>query len=119
MTHHGAWPSLSTVTTATTLAERGGKVVGFMVYELHKTSIHLINLAVEPRYRRRGIGTELIRRLAGKLSLGRRTWLSVRMPLSNQDGLKFLRRRRFLATKIFQDDTGEDIIDMEFVIEGD
>ena len=31
------------------VAEQGEKVVGFMIYELHKTKLHILNFAVHPR----------------------------------------------------------------------
>ena len=30
------------------VAEQGEKVVGFMIYELHKTKLHILNFAVHP-----------------------------------------------------------------------
>ena len=34
------------------VAEQGEKVVGFMIYELHKAKLHILNFAVHPSYRR-------------------------------------------------------------------
>src|SRR5207253_7769626 len=45
------------------VAEVEDKIVGFMVYELHKTRLHLLNFAVAGLWQRRGIGTQM----AGKL----------------------------------------------------
>ena len=36
------------------VAERGEKVVGFMIYELHKSKLHVLNFAVAPSCRRNG-----------------------------------------------------------------
>ena len=30
------------------VAEQGEKVVGFMIYELHKAKLHILNFAVHP-----------------------------------------------------------------------
>src|SRR5262245_54857976 len=38
------------------VAERGDSVIGFMIYELHRTRLHLLNFAVHPAVRRTGIG---------------------------------------------------------------
>ena len=39
------------------VAELDDHVVGFMIYELHKNRLHVLNFAVAGRFRRRGIGT--------------------------------------------------------------
>ena len=36
------------------VAEHAERVVGFMIYELHKTRLHILNFAVAPDVRRRG-----------------------------------------------------------------
>ncbi|TSC63806.1 MAG: ribosomal-protein-alanine N-acetyltransferase, partial [Parcubacteria group bacterium Gr01-1014_106] len=38
------------------VAEWNDTVVGFMVYELHKTSLHVLNFAVAPQFRRQSVG---------------------------------------------------------------
>jgi len=55
------------------VAEHDEKVVGFMIYELHKTRLHILNFAVAPQYRRLGIGRQMVTKLIGKLSSHRRT----------------------------------------------
>ena len=42
------------------VAEVEDKVVGYMIYELRKGRIQLLNLAVDIDYRRQGIGTQLL-----------------------------------------------------------
>ena len=34
------------------VAEQGERVIGFMIYELHKQKLHIINFAVHPQFRR-------------------------------------------------------------------
>ena len=36
------------------VAEYDGRVVGFMIYELHKTRLHILNFAVAPGFRQIG-----------------------------------------------------------------
>src|SRR5215510_10144334 len=36
------------------VAEAGERVVGFMIYELHKSRLHILNFAVHEGYRHRG-----------------------------------------------------------------
>src|SRR5215467_12994633 len=38
------------------VAEHNDRVVGFMIYELHKNRLHILNFAVHPSARRLGIG---------------------------------------------------------------
>src|SRR5262249_60695853 len=42
------------------VAEFNDKVVGFMIYELHKTKLHILNFAVAPRFRRMGIAAQMV-----------------------------------------------------------
>ena len=66
------------------VAEHEDRVVGFMIYELHKTRIHVLNFAVADEYRRRGVGSQMVAKLIAKLSRSggaascwksaRRTW---------------------------------------------
>src|SRR6185369_17373733 len=55
------------------VAEQDDRVVGFMIYELHKNKLHVLNFAVAEPFRRRGIGQQMIDKLVGKLSHQRRT----------------------------------------------
>src|SRR5690349_23819523 len=55
------------------VAEQDDRVVGFMIYELHKTRLHVLNFAVGRSQRRRGIGGQMMNKLIGKLSPARRT----------------------------------------------
>ncbi len=55
------------------VAEQNDRVVGFMIYELHKTRLHLLNFAVAKEYRRQAAGTQMLGKLVAKLSSQRRT----------------------------------------------
>ena len=44
------------------------RVVGFMIYELHKNRIHVLNFAVHPDFSRRAVGRQMMDKLIGKLS---------------------------------------------------
>lgn len=50
------------------VAEIDGRVVGFVLYALHPSHITLLDIGVDPEYRRRGVGSRFIRQLQGKLS---------------------------------------------------
>ncbi len=65
-------------------AEVGNKVVSFFMYELGKHYLRLLNFAVDPAFRRKRIGTQMIDRLKSKLSAHRRTHVDLIVP---DDGL--------------------------------
>ena len=50
------------------VAEYGERIVGFMIYELHRNKIHVLDFATHPEFRRRGVGRQMIAKLVGKLS---------------------------------------------------
>lgn len=82
------------------VAELGEKVVGFMIYELHKKRLHLLKFAVHPEFRRQSVGTQLIGKLVGKLSSQRRSRITLRAHENNLDAQLFYRRLDFRATKV-------------------
>lgn len=75
-------------------------VAGFMVYESHKHHIHLINLAVEPRNQRAGIGTALMNKLVSKLSRERRNRILTEVSEDNTDAHLFFKACGFVATEV-------------------
>src|SRR4030042_3714363 len=50
------------------VAEHDDRVVGFMIYELHRTRLHLLNFAVAHELRRRRAGAQMLAKLLAKLS---------------------------------------------------
>src|SRR5213594_1996721 len=54
------------------VAEHDERVVGFMIYELHKTRLHILNFAVAAEFRRHGVGGQMVAKLLSKLSHQRR-----------------------------------------------
>ncbi len=55
------------------VAEQGEYVRGFMIYELHKAKLHILDFAVCPKYRRASIAAQMVIKLLSKLSSHRRT----------------------------------------------
>ena len=66
-------------------------VVGFMIYELHKTKLEILNFAVSPWYRRQGFGRLMLAILVGKLSFQRRWRIALGIRETNLDGQLFFR----------------------------
>lgn len=82
------------------VVEVGEKVVGFMIYELHKTRLHITHLAVHPLWQRVGVGSVMVSRLAGKVAENhRRNRLTLDVGERNVTGQIWLRGRGFLAVR--------------------
>jgi ribosomal-protein-alanine N-acetyltransferase len=99
------------------VAEQGERVVGFMIYELHKTRLHVLNFAVHPDHQRRGVGRQMIEKLMGKLTHQRRTRILLEVRERNLPAQLFFRSLGFLAISVlrdFYDDTVEDAYLMEY-----
>lgn len=54
------------------VVERGEKVVGFYIYELHKAHIELLRFCVHPMFRREGVFSAMVQKITSKLSSHRR-----------------------------------------------
>jgi [ribosomal protein S18]-alanine N-acetyltransferase len=101
------------------VAEHDDRVVGFMIYELHKTKLHVLNFAVAPEWRRLGIGTQMVMKLVGKLSSHRRTKITLAVRESNLMAQLFFRTQAFKASRVlrsYYEDSGEDAYLMNYRI---
>ncbi len=99
------------------VAEEDDKVVGFMIYELHKTRLHILNFAVGADHRRKGIGNAMVAKLLGKLSHERRNRIMLEVRETNLDAQLFFKNVGFKAISVlrdFYDDTVEDAYLMQF-----
>ena len=99
------------------VAEVNDRVVGFMIYELHRTRLHVLNFAVAASCRRRGIGSQMVAKLISKLSHQRRTRIVLEVRETNFPAQVFFREHGFRAVSIlrgYYDDTPEDAYTMEY-----
>ena len=104
------------------VAEHDDQVVGFMIYELNKNRIQVLNFAVSPEFRRRGVGTQMVAKLIGKLSTQRRTRIALEVRETNLDAQLFFRTVGFRAVSVlrnFYEDTPEDAYLMQYRFETD
>jgi len=104
------------------VAEHAERVVGFMIYELHKTRLHILNFAVSNNLRRRGVGRQMIDKLVGKLSSQRRTEITLEVRETNLAAQIFFRESSFRATSVlrdFYDDSPEDAYVMQYSFQTD
>ncbi|REK19329.1 MAG: ribosomal-protein-alanine N-acetyltransferase [Planctomycetota bacterium] len=99
------------------VAEHEDRVVGFMIYELHRTRLHLLNFAVADDFRRRQVGSQMLSKLVGKLSSQRRTRIALEVRETNLPAQLFFRSMGFRAVSVlrdFYDDTTEDAYLMQY-----
>lgn len=99
------------------VADVDDRIVGFMIYELHRSRLHLLNLAVHPAWRRRGVGAAMVRKLVGKLSQQRRTRITLEVRETNLAAQLFFRQQGFRAVNVlrnFYEDSPEDAYVMQY-----
>ncbi len=104
------------------VAEQGEKVVGFMIYELHKAKLHILNFAVSTTCRRLGVGMQMVAKLISKLSSHRRTRITLEVRETNLSAQLFFRAQGFKAIKVlrsFYEDSGEDAFLMQYRLADD
>lgn len=99
------------------VAEHDDRVVGFMIYELDKTRLHVLNFAVGTEMRRCGVGSQMLNKLVGKLSAQRRTRITLEVRETNLAAQLFFRASGFRAVRVlreFYEDTPEDAYMMQY-----
>lgn len=99
------------------VAEHDERIVGFMIYELHKNRLHVLNFAVRSDMRRRGIGSQMMRKLVQKLSNQRRNRIMLEVRETNLPAQLFFRASGFRAVSLlreYYEDTPEDAYLMQF-----
>ncbi len=102
------------------IAEVGERVVGFMIYELHKNRLNVLDFAVQPEHRRNGVGRQMVEKLVGKLSSHRRTRIMLHLRESNLPSQLFFRDQGFRAVEVLREhfqDTGEDAYLMHYLLD--
>lgn len=104
------------------VAEQGEKVVGFMIYELHKQKLHILNFAVHPQCRRLHVGMQMVGKLISKLSSHRRTRITLEVRETNLSAQLFFRAQGFKAVRVmrgYYEDSGEDAFLMQYRLADD
>ncbi len=99
------------------VAESNQQIRGFMIYELHRDRLHLLNFAVIPLWQRFGVGRQLIQKLVGKLSPQRRNRIMLEVRESNLSAQLFFKSQGFRAICVLRDfyeDTTEDAYLMQY-----
>ena len=90
------------------MAERDDKVIGFVIYEIHKKRLHILNFAVHEDHQRQGIGEAMASKLLRKLSHERRTRIMLEVRETNLDAQLFFKTMGFRAVSVLRDFYEED-----------
>lgn len=99
------------------VAERDDEIVGFMIYELHKNRLHILNFAVSDEHKRCGIGQSMVSKLVGKLSNDRRNRIMLEVRETNLEAQLFFKKLGFRAVSVlhdFYEDSPEDAYLMQY-----
>ena len=99
------------------VAEREEEVVGFMIYELHKNRLHILNFAVADSHKRCSIGQSMVSKLVGKLSNDRRNRIMQQVRDTYLEAQLFFKQLGFRAVSVlhdFYEDSTEDAYLMQY-----
>jgi [ribosomal protein S18]-alanine N-acetyltransferase len=102
------------------VAEHGERIVGFMIYELHRNKIHVLDFGTHCDFRRRGVGRQMVAKLVGKLSTQRRNRIGLHVRETNLPAQLFFRVLGFRAMEVVREhfaDTGEDAYGMQYYLD--
>lgn len=80
-----------------------GPIAGFFIYELHRNRLHVLNFAVHPDYRRKGVGRAMVNKLVSKLSPDRRTRIMLEVRETNLQAQFFFKEMGFKAISLLRD----------------
>lgn len=101
------------------VAECNGEIVGFMIYELHKSRLRILNFAVSSSMRRQSVGAQMVRRLVDKLSQQRRQEILLDIRERNLTAQLFFKSQGFKAVGVlrnYYEDTAEDAYTLQYVL---
>ena len=99
------------------VAEYNHRIVGFMIYELHKAKLHVLNFAVDPEFRRQAVGEQMVEKLVDKLSQQRRQEIVLEVRERNLRAQLFFKKMKFRAVLVLRhhyDDNDEDAYVMRY-----
>ncbi len=92
-------------------ATQDQKVLGYIVFELHADRFHLVNLAVDPEYRRSKIAHQMVKVLFKKLGRRNRRRITLCVGEDNLGAQVFFRKLGFKATQVLRGHWNEGSID--------
>ena len=105
-----------------TVYESSGSLIhGFMIHELHKSTLRVLNIAVAPEVRGAGVGRAMIQRLIDKLDQQKRVFIDAEVRETNVKAQLFLSGAGFRAVTTLRkhyDETDEDAILFRYTLPG-
>jgi ribosomal-protein-alanine N-acetyltransferase len=99
------------------IAEADDRLVGYMLYELHKNRLHLLNIAVCGFARRCGLAAAMIDKLVAQLTPQRRSRILLEVRETNLTAQLFFRAKGFKAVSVlrnFHEESDEDAYVMSY-----
>jgi [ribosomal protein S18]-alanine N-acetyltransferase len=96
-------------------AFEGNRLVGYMINARYVDAWHVMNVAVDPRHRQRGIATALIERLFEITGEDERRGFTLEVRVSNADAIRLYRKLGFEARGVrrgYYTDNREDALIM-------
>ena len=95
------------------VVEMGGEVAGYLMAWRSANELHILNVAVDPRSRRSGLGGALLRAVLEVAAREGMTAVSLEVRPGNEPALGMYRRFGFEVAGVregYYDDTGEDAL---------
>jgi ribosomal-protein-alanine N-acetyltransferase len=85
------------------VAEHGTRVVGYVVYDLRKNDIHILNMAVDRKFWRQLVGTSIIEKIKVKLNQQKRRLITAEVRETNIAAQKFFKAQGFICVETIRD----------------
>ena len=97
------------------VVEHDSQIIGYVIYEMLENSIKISNICVMPKFRRKGVGSQMIARIAFALPHSTRKEITLAVHESNLIAQLFFRSLGFKAVNICRaEDMKEDIYVMRY-----
>ena len=101
------------------VAEREGRIVGFIIYETPKNRILITNIATDPEFQRHGIARQMIQKLVAKMIYQKRHKIVIEIRETNLPALVCFRAIGFRAAMVrknFYEEQSEDAYVLQYRI---
>jgi len=101
------------------VAEYDEQIISFIIYELHRNEIRILDFATHYDFRRRGVGRQMVAKLVGKLSAQRRNRITILIRETNLPAQLFFHTLGFRAMQVIREhfaDTDEDAYEIQYYI---
>ncbi|MBO5438224.1 MAG: GNAT family N-acetyltransferase [Thermoguttaceae bacterium] len=98
------------------VVEFRSQIIGYLIYEMHENTLKILNIAVLSEFRRKGVGSQMVARLACFLARNTRQEMTLSVRESNLSAQLFFRSLGFKAVSINRgtEDSEEDSYVMQY-----